>query len=220
MTWQYFDDPRPDVQRLIDVSGRRILDVGCGSGALGAALKARGAALVAGIERDDEAASRANGRLDKLVHGDLEQSVPAFDRGEFDVIVFADVLEHLTDPERTLARFLPLLAPCGRVVVSVPNFRFYAVLLRLAVDRWTYTDSGVRDRTHLRIFTRRSLLALHRAAGLEVIRLERRYRLFEDQSAVGRLGAVASRLACSTLAPLLAPDLMAFQYLVVSQRPR
>jgi 2-polyprenyl-3-methyl-5-hydroxy-6-metoxy-1,4-benzoquinol methylase len=220
VTWQYFDDPRPDVQRLIDVSGRRVLDVGCGSGALGAALKARGAALVAGIEKHDEAASRARARLDKLVHGDLEQSVPAFDRGEFDVIVFADVLEHLTDPDRTLACFLPLLAPGGRVVVSVPNFRFYAVLLRLAADRWSYTDSGVRDRTHLRVFTRRSLLALHQTAGLEVIRLERRYRLFEDQSAVGRFGTVASRVVCSTVAPLLVPDLMAFQYLVVSQRAR
>jgi hypothetical protein len=95
--------------------------------------------------------------------------------------------------------------------------RFYRVLLRLLVDRWEYTDSGVRDRTHLRIFTRRSLIALLASAGLQVERLVRNYRLLEDQSRIGRAGAAATHVA-RALAPFVAPDLLAFQYVAVARR--
>ena len=94
-----------------------------------------------------------------------------FSAGEFDYLIFADVLEHLPEPEAALERYLDFLAPDGRVIVSVPNMRFYLVLLRLIFDRWSYTDSGVRDRTHLRIFTRRSLMRMLSESGLEVERL-------------------------------------------------
>jgi hypothetical protein len=106
------------------------------------------------------------------------------------------------------------------VIVSVPNMRFYLVLLRLILDRWSYADAGIRDRTHVRIFTRRSLLAMLGAEQLRVERLERNYRLFEDQSQIGRLGAVATRVARATIAPWLLPDLMAYQYLAVARRTR
>jgi hypothetical protein len=95
--------------------------------------------------------------------------------------------------------------------------RFYLVLLRLMVDRWAYTDSGVRDRTHLRIFTRRSLVRMLADEGLTVERLERNYRLVEDQSQIGRVGALSTRIATKTIAPLLFRDLMAYQYLVVAR---
>ncbi len=220
MTWEYFNDPRPDIQALVSAPGRRILDVGCGAGALAAALKESGAGFVAGIERDAGAATRARDKVDVLVEGDLSQVALPFVEGEFDYVLFPDVLEHLPDPERALRRYLPLLAEEGRLIVSVPNMRFYAVLLRLVVDRWAYADSGIRDRTHLRVFTRRSLLALLDSVGLEVEELRRRYRLFEDQSRIGRLGAMASRIACATIAPFVFRDLMAFQYIAVSRRRR
>jgi 2-polyprenyl-3-methyl-5-hydroxy-6-metoxy-1,4-benzoquinol methylase len=218
VTWDYYGDPRPDIQAVISAEGRRILDVGCAGGALGAALKAAGAVHVAGVERQPKAASTARQLLDRLVEGDIPTVVLPFSPGEFDYIVFADVLEHLPDPEAVLCRFLPYLSPDGRVVVSVPNMRFYLVLLRLIVDRWAYTESGVRDRTHLRIFTRRSLLALLEANQLRLERLERNYRLLEDQSRIGRVGALATRVARATIAPLLFRDLMAFQYVAVARR--
>ena len=97
--------------------------------------------------------------------------------------------------------------------------RFYPVLLTLLFDRWSYTDAGVRDRTHLRIFTRRSLERMLARHGLALERMERNYRLIEDQSEIGRLGALATRVPASTIAPLLFRDLMAFQYIAVA-RPR
>jgi 2-polyprenyl-3-methyl-5-hydroxy-6-metoxy-1,4-benzoquinol methylase len=215
--WDYYGDPRPDVQAVVAAAGRRVLDVGCAGGALGAALKAAGAAFVAGVEQHPEAAAAARARLDALVEGDLLTAALPFAPASFDYIVFADVLEHLPDPDAALRRYLPLLAAGGRVVVSVPNMRFWLVLLRLAFDRWAYTDSGIRDRTHLRIFTRRSLVALLASAGLRLEHLGRNHRLVEDQSRISRAGAAATHVA-RALAPFLAPDLFAYQYLAVARR--
>jgi 2-polyprenyl-3-methyl-5-hydroxy-6-metoxy-1,4-benzoquinol methylase len=220
MSWSYYADPRPDIQALISARGSRVLDVGCGAGALAAALKAAGAAYVAGIEFDRRAAASARSVVDLLVEGSVLDAPLPFAAGEFDWLIFADVLEHLPDPDRALTRCLPYLTPEGRVVVSVPNSRFYLVLLRLMLDRWSYTDSGVRDRTHLRIFTRRSLERMLARHGLAIELLTRNFRLFEDQSRIGRVGALATRIVRATVAPTLMPDLMAFQYVVVArQRP-
>jgi 2-polyprenyl-3-methyl-5-hydroxy-6-metoxy-1,4-benzoquinol methylase len=153
-----------------------------------------------------------------IVEGSIKDCPLPFAAGEFDYLIFADVLEHLPDPDAALARCLALLKPDGHVVISVPNTRFYTVLARLLADRWTYTDSGVRDRTHLRIFTRHGLESILRRHGLQTERLVRRFRLFEDQSRIGRAGVVATRLASVTIAPALFPDLMAYQYLVLARR--
>jgi 2-polyprenyl-3-methyl-5-hydroxy-6-metoxy-1,4-benzoquinol methylase len=218
MSWPYGDEPRPDIQALVDAPGRRFLDVGCGRGGLGSALKAAGAAHVAGIESNPDAAARARASLDLLVEGDLLDVALPFAPGEFDYLILADVLEHLPDPDRALDRLLPLLSDDGRVVVSVPNMRFYLVLLRLALNRWSYADSGVRDRTHLRIFTRTSLERLLADHDLTVERMERNYRLFEDQSRLGRTGALATRVARGSFGPLLFPDLLAYQFIAVARR--
>lgn len=218
MTSLYRADPRPDIQRLVAARGRRCLDVGCGEGMLSEALRAAGAAHVAGIEADPVAAGRARERLDVVVAGDVLEVPLPFRPGEFDYIVCADVLEHLPDPDAALRRLLPYLSQHGCLVVSVPNMRFYSVLARLVFDRWSYTDSGVRDRTHLRIMTRHSLQRMLRSHGLEIERLERNYRLLEDQSQIGRAGALATRVVRATIAPALFPDLLAFQFLVVARR--
>lgn len=218
MSWSYFQDPRPDIQGLIDARGRRILDVGCGAGVLSADLRRAGARHLAGIELDPAAAAAAREVVDVLVEGSVLDAPLPFEEDEFDYLIFADVLEHLPDPDRALTRLLPFLSRDGRVIVSVPNMRFYTVLARLLADRWTYTDSGVRDRTHLRIFTRHSLEAMLERHGLRTERLVRRFRLFEDQSRIGRWGVLATRVTRATIAPALFPDLMAYQYVVLARR--
>jgi 2-polyprenyl-3-methyl-5-hydroxy-6-metoxy-1,4-benzoquinol methylase len=218
MSASYYREPRPDVRDMLEPAGRRILDVGCGEGALGAALKQAGAERVVGIERHSAAAEVARNQLDEVLEGDVAQLAGELTQQSFDYLIFADVLEHLTEPERVLARLLPLLEPDGRVVVSVPNMRFYLVLARLVFDRWSYADSGVRDRTHLRIFTRRSLERMLTDHGLVIERLRRNYRLLDDQSQIGRAGALATRFVQRVLGPLLFRDLMAYQYVAVARR--
>jgi 2-polyprenyl-3-methyl-5-hydroxy-6-metoxy-1,4-benzoquinol methylase len=217
MTASYYGDPRPDIRALIEPNGARVLDLGCGEGALASSLKSAGAKRVVGIEQDPDAARIARDRLDLVLEGDLEEVMPQLEE-RFDYLVLADVLEHLPDPDRALASSLEYLDQGGRVLVSVPNMRFYLVLLRLIFDRWSYADSGVRDRTHLRIFTRRSLERMLARHGLVTERVVRRYRLVDDQSEIGRVGAVATRFVQRFLGPLLFRDLMAYQYVVVATR--
>lgn len=153
---EYFEFTRPELRALVPQTARRVLDVGCGAGALGAALKAERPGLeVVGLEGFPEAAARARERLDEVVCLDLDglDALPD-DFGVFDAMVFGDVLEHLRDPARLLRTLRGALAPDGVIVCSIPNVKHWTVLMPLLVhDRWEYQDAGLLDRTHVHFFT-------------------------------------------------------------------
>jgi 2-polyprenyl-3-methyl-5-hydroxy-6-metoxy-1,4-benzoquinol methylase len=154
--------------------GGSVLDAGCGRGALGAALRQRGWHVV-GIERHPEAVAVARGRLDRVVQADLcdfAQVEEELAKDCFDVLVFSDVLEHLPDPAGVLRRYLRYLRPKGRLFVSVPNFVAWTNRLRLLAGVVAEHDSGVMDRTHLRIFSFRTARTLVESLGLEVERVD------------------------------------------------
>jgi 2-polyprenyl-3-methyl-5-hydroxy-6-metoxy-1,4-benzoquinol methylase len=166
-----YEGERPDVQALVPPTARRVLDLGCASGALGAALKRRGVEHVTGVDSDEAYTRIASERLDEVVTADIEEflrSPPV--RGEqFDCLIAADVLEHLRDPWGALAAARPLLTPGAIVVVSVPNVLHLPGMVRLLVGgRWPLDDAGVFDRTHLRWFTRADAIELLESAGLRV----------------------------------------------------
>jgi methionine biosynthesis protein MetW len=146
---------------------RRVLDVGCATGYLGEVLMERGC-RVKGVELDEAAALEAAKVLDEVVVADLEQVDLAerFGDEKFDVIVFGDVLEHLRDPGRLLRSAAQLLDEGGSFVISVPNVTHAALRLALLQGRWTYTDRGLLDSTHVTFFTRASLIGLIRDSGL------------------------------------------------------
>jgi 2-polyprenyl-3-methyl-5-hydroxy-6-metoxy-1,4-benzoquinol methylase len=165
----YYQCSRPEVVARARPAGLRVLDVGCAAGAMGAAMLAAGAAEVAGIEVHPPAAALARRRL-SAVHGfDLDRSPELpYPDGYFDVITFADVLEHLRHPAAALRHLRRWLSDSGRIVCSIPNVRHASVLLPLLVEgRWDYLDAGILDRTHLRFFTIDSMLRLLREAGFE-----------------------------------------------------
>ena len=164
-------NPNVSHTQVIDLVGgnKRVLDVGCATGYLARQLATRGC-TVSGLEIDDLVAEKARPDLERLVVADLDQASLAelFEPASFDVVVFADVLEHLLEPDRVLEESIRLLAPEGRVVISVPNVGHGALRLALLQGRWDYTDTGLLDRTHIRFFTRASLLELVAGAGLAV----------------------------------------------------
>lgn len=152
-------------------AGARVLDVGCATGYLGAELAARGAA-VTGVEADPGAAAAARARGLTVVAGDVEDPATvaaAGARGPFDAIVCGDVLEHLRDPEQVLAALAGLLAPRGRIVVSLPNIAHWTARRALLRGRFPREDHGLFDRTHLRFFTRATARELAAAAGLRIV---------------------------------------------------
>ncbi len=166
----YYHCDRPEVVARVQPAGRRVLDVGCAAGAMGAAMLAAGAAEVVGIEVHPPAAALARGRLTAVYRYDLE-TLPElpYPEGYFDVITLADVLEHLREPAAALRHLRRWLADDGRIVCSLPNIRHESVLLPLLVHgRWDYVDAGILDRTHLRFFTLSSMIRLLAEAGFEL----------------------------------------------------
>jgi len=179
----YHSHARPEVKDLVLANGmpKRVLDVGCGTGNLGASLKAAGVEYVAGIEVDKEAVEEAKTKLDSVLWQNLndeyflqrikleEPDAVAGVHDTFDTIIFADCLEHLSDPYNLLRWYVKdWLTPGGQVIVSIPNIRHESVLLPLLLNgRFDYQDAGILDRTHLRFFTLNSALALLKGAGLK-----------------------------------------------------
>ena len=173
MPYQFKNDPHSShsviLSRLGEGRGRKALDVGAADGFLAERLTAQGWSVTA-LERDPELAARARGRCKEVVVADLDSAFPLL-HGPFDAIVYGDVLEHLSDPRAVLRALDQTLVPGGTVIVSVPNVAHLWVRLSLLAGRFDYADRGILDRTHLRFFTRRTLLELLRAAGLTVVEL-------------------------------------------------
>jgi 2-polyprenyl-3-methyl-5-hydroxy-6-metoxy-1,4-benzoquinol methylase len=155
---QYYQFPRPEVLAIVPESASRILDVGCGAGALGASLKTRQACEVTGVEFVAEAAELARGALDRVLQGDLFTLADQLVDGYYDAIILADVLEHLPDTDQALQLLSTKLAVNGALILSLPNTRHWSVLRSLLEGDWKYEDAGLLDRTHLRFFTHRSLI--------------------------------------------------------------
>jgi 2-polyprenyl-3-methyl-5-hydroxy-6-metoxy-1,4-benzoquinol methylase len=120
---------------------------------------------VYGVEAVQAPADRAAAIYERIVVGYFPTDLPA-DLGKFDCVIFNDVLEHLVDPWAALSATHGHLAPDGVVVASIPNVRYLRVLFDLVVHgTFEYTTSGILDRTHLRFFTKRSIVELFRSTG-------------------------------------------------------
>jgi 2-polyprenyl-3-methyl-5-hydroxy-6-metoxy-1,4-benzoquinol methylase len=230
----YLDERNLGILRQIR-SGERILDVGCGRGCLGEEMRSRGN-VVHGIELDPEAAAMAKQRLDLVVCADatvVDQLPVEVRAGQYDTLVLADVLEHMANPQRFLDQVTPLLRPSGRIVVSLPNVASWPMRLRLLAGDFTYADAGILDRTHLRFFTRKTARALIEEAGFRIVAEDvtpyfarvvlpvlKRLRPSE-----GLVDSPAYRFYARWVEPVeaavarLHPPLLAFQNILVGQRP-
>jgi 2-polyprenyl-3-methyl-5-hydroxy-6-metoxy-1,4-benzoquinol methylase len=207
--------PRAGLLRLVPPTCRRFLDIGCATGATGAALKARDPAIrVTGVEIDPGMAATAAAQLDRVIVGDVSEPEVLGQLGpeSYDCILCGDVLEHLGDPWRVLRELVQLGTRDAYVVVSLPNVAHLSTFVTLLRGTWPYRARGIHDRTHLRFFARKNVEALFSQAGLEIVRLERNYRLIEHAHAANHF----SRL----LAVPGLRNLLTFQFLVLAQVSR
>jgi 2-polyprenyl-3-methyl-5-hydroxy-6-metoxy-1,4-benzoquinol methylase len=154
---------------LRDGRGQRLLDVGAAQGDLARLLTQRGYDVTA-IEGDPGLAGTARGKCREVVVADLDRPLPDL-HGPFDVVVCADILEHLKNPLGVLLQVSRLLSPDGNIIVSVPNIAHLWIRLQMCCGRFEYTERGILDGTHLRFFTLASFRRLLREAGLEILEL-------------------------------------------------
>ncbi|HTQ54044.1 MAG TPA: class I SAM-dependent methyltransferase [Bryobacteraceae bacterium] len=145
--------------------GRRVLDVGCAGGYLGAKLAARGY-RVTGIDSPGAAGPNFPDSV-KLVEADLECGLPPLN-GRFDFVICADVLEHLRRPDLMLGEVREVLARDGRLAASLPNSGHAWFRWTVLRGRFPAQDRGLFDRTHLHFFTWRGWAELLRAQGFSI----------------------------------------------------
>ena len=146
----------------------RILDVGCGTGSLTDVLTRGKGAKVYGIEPDSARAEVAKSRGIDVFCGVLSEEYLK-NREPFDVVLFADVLEHVPDPAALLRLAAMALKPQGTVLISVPNVAHWSMRLHLLRGRFDYTEIGICDATHLRWFTLKTIKGLLKSQGFEVV---------------------------------------------------
>jgi 2-polyprenyl-3-methyl-5-hydroxy-6-metoxy-1,4-benzoquinol methylase len=211
-----YESVRPEVFAHIPPGVDRVLDLGCASGALGAALKARGAREVVGVEIDPDYAQDARVHLDRVVCADLTELAARddldADLGRFDCLIAADVLEHLPDPWLVLRRFAALLEPGCRAVVSLPNVRFWETFWQVGIrGTWPRRAVGIFDAGHLRWFTHDDARALVEEADLAVEYMAPSLRLVPRGSRLDRLAGPLSRV------PGLLP-FVTFQHIIAARR--
>jgi len=199
-----YESERAEIVALVPARARRVLDLGCSTGWLAAALKARQDVEVVGIEREPTYAQEARARCDRVIEGNVED-VPR-DLGRFDCLVAADILEHLVDPWATLAAYVALLEPGCRAIVSLPNVGHWTTYARLATGSWPRLPEGIHDASHLRWFTLRDAIELCEGAGLVVEHVERRPWLLWRGT---RLDRHAPRIGAFTFQHVLAARRMA-----------
>lgn len=218
----YFTHSRPEVVDRVPVGARRILDLGCAAGRLGASIKYRQPAAVTGVELDPEAARVAAEVLDTVLAGSISEGLLDRLEGGFDAIVAADILEHLPDPWSTVRSLGRLLRPGGTLVVSVPNVANLGVLTALVAGRFDYQPEGILDRTHLRFFTRATAVDLLADAGLAVESVsairDPGLPVIEMPSAQTSIDVVAGPLVVKGVDSARLEDLTTMQFLLTARR--
>jgi GT2 family glycosyltransferase/SAM-dependent methyltransferase len=214
----YYECSRPELVELVPASARRILDIGCGTGRVGQAIKARQSAHITGIELDGRAAAEAAGRLDRVFVGDVESLDLDIAEASLDCVICGDVLEHLVDPARLLRQLRRWLVADGRLIASIPNVRHHEVVSELLHGNWSYESAGILDATHRHFFTRNNLIDLFATSGYRIeLKACSPFPELQQWQADGRPGTFAiGGLNVRDLAPDDAEGFLAYQYLVTA----
>lgn len=169
----YQNQGNPELLSRLRCTSGLLLDVGCGAGDNARLLaESHGALKIFGITASHKEVSVARKYMQTCLVVDIENEIPAeFALSSFECILFSHVLEHLRQPAKVLARFVPYLKEGGQVLIAVPNIANFRSRWQLAMGRFEYQASGVFDETHLRFFTYNSVnqFLLQEATGLELV---------------------------------------------------
>ncbi len=173
MNNNYYQQNRLEMLDFIPLNSKKILDIGCGEGNFSYILKEKLKAEVWGIEKNETAFNLARKKLDKVLLGDATLLLDLLDDNYFDCLVLNDILEHLVDPYNFLEKLKSKLSQNGVIVFSVPNVRYLLNLKNLLINKdWRYENEGVLDKTHLRFFTKKSLINTFNQLNFNIIEIK------------------------------------------------
>ena len=204
MVDKYYRSARQELLPLVPSSVSRALDVGCGAGEFGQLLRQSRGIEVHGVEPDREAAALAKENLDYVYEHCWDGALEPI--AAYDIVFFNDSIEHMENPSDALSLSRKFLSTHGFVFCSIPNFRFFANLEHLLLEKdFRYEKDGIRDQTHLRFFTRKSILRMFESCGFDV------------QQCIGINIHKRRKIALlKLLFPTLFDDVSCLQYVVVA----
>jgi SAM-dependent methyltransferase len=211
----------PDLMAMIPVGVSRILEIGCSTGALAFAYRSNHPnCSYHGVEIDDHAAAIARRYCDQVSVLDMDTLPASYFSvwSDRDCWLFGDVLEHLRDPWRILSHIYTVMPSGSCVVASVPNAQHWSLQAKLSVGDFRYADGGLFDRTHLRWFTRVTLLEMFTQAGFRIDSAVS--RIFNEPQREQVLPAIRAMAQSMGGDPeQAAKDALALQYVVRAVRP-
>lgn len=205
-----------DILRIMPGNLKRVVEVGCSSGALAKAYAdINPDCIYTGIEIDPDFAAVAQASCNEVICGNIEK----FTEEEFlrlfpsDCWIFGDTLEHLYDPWTLLKRIKPQLAPDAQIIACIPNAQHWSIQARLIGGLFRYQDQGLLDRTHIRWFTRITMIELFESTGYKII--EGFPRIFDEPAREKVLPAIrAMALAIGADPELAVSDATPMQWVI------
>ncbi len=210
------DNYNPDLLAIIPTDATRVVEVGCSSGALARAyLPANPRCEYIGIEGVPEYAEAAARHCTRVVSADIEKIDDTGFAALFpsECWIFGDVLEHLYDPWALLRRMRPMFRPTDCIIACIPNAQHWSVQARLNLGLFRYEDAGLLDRTHIRWFTRTTIIELFESTGFVIT--AGGPRIFpEPQRDAALTGIRAMAEALGADPDMAASDAMALQWVV------
>lgn len=148
------------------------LDVGCWTGNLGSELIKKKRCVVDGLDADTsvlKTAKKSGYRATYNINLNNDPLHLELGKNKYDVIIYADVLEHLINPVKILVDLKKMLKSNGQIIVSLPNVGFIQNRINLLAGKWEYREFGCMDKTHLRFYTISSAVEMVKSAGYHVI---------------------------------------------------
>lgn len=166
-----YDQHTPELLNLIPTESKKIVEVGCSSGALAKEFKKISSENHwLGIEIDSAYTELAKKHCDKVITTDIETAPESLWREteNSDCWIFGDVLEHLKDPWAILTKIRAGIAKNGSVVACIPNAQHWSLQAKLNIGDFRYVEIGLLDRTHLRWFTRQTIIEMFDQSGFQI----------------------------------------------------
>lgn len=205
-----------DILKMMPNNLNRVIEVGCSSGSLAKAYASvNPECRYTGIEIDATYAEVAQQFCSEVVSGNIEH----FEEEKFlklfpsDCWIFGDVIEHLYDPWALLKRIRPQLAPDAQIIACIPNAQHWSIQARLNCGLFRYENLGLLDRTHIRWFTRTTIIEMFASSGYQII--EGAPRIFDEPNREKFFPSIRAMALASGADPQQAVnDAIPFQWVV------
>lgn len=170
---QYVASKRPEMLAFITNDPKTTLEVGCREGLFTSSIKEIFDIKDSwGVEPDNSILEESKKNIDNVVIDYFNKDIE-LPKKYFDLIIFNDVLEHMYDPWEALLKAKVLLSENGIIIASIPNIRHKSILKKLLLsDSFEYKSAGILDVTHIRFFTKTTMIKLFNETGFEIIQVK------------------------------------------------